>query len=94
MTIGIICQPVDDFVERAVTAAGDDQLASFADRALGDLDGVSRIVRFGKFDLDAVAGEDAARLVKQATPAISAVPRKWVVNQQRVLELSLHGLPG
>src|SRR6266403_917989 len=42
-------ESVDDFVEGAVAAAGDDQAAAFEGCALGDFRGVARAGGFGKF---------------------------------------------
>jgi len=49
-------QAVDDFVESAVTAAGDDQTAAFGGGTLGDFGGVARAGGFRKFGFDAAGG--------------------------------------
>ena len=94
MAIGRIREAIDDFVERAVATAGDDELAAIPDGLLGNLHGVAGAGGFGEFGVNAIGGQDAARLIEQAAAPVTAVPRVGVVDQERVLKLSLHFLLG
>jgi len=93
MAILLGSQAVDDFVERAVAATGDDELAAVARGLLRDFRSVARAGSFGEFGFDAVGGKDAAGLVEQASPAVTAESGVRVVDQQSVLVLRVHGLP-
>src|SRR5438874_11803695 len=55
-------KPVDDFVERAVTAASDDEAAIFGSGARGDFGGVAGAGGFGELGVDAARSKDVARL--------------------------------
>ena len=83
-------QAVDDFVERAVAAAGNDQAAAFGGGALGDFRGMAWAGSFRKFGFDAAGGENVARGIERAAAAFATVAGVGVVNQQSVLEICGH----
>ena len=87
-------QAVDDFVERAIAAARNHQLAALARGLLRDFRGVAGGGGFRKLGFDAAVGKNAPRLLDQAASHVSATSGIRVVNQQRVVELSFHDLPG
>src|SRR5260370_39527519 len=63
---------VDDFVERAVAPAGDDEWASFSGGLLSHRRGIAGRPRFLQFTINAALREDAAPLVPYAAPAHAA----------------------
>src|SRR6266436_2031915 len=63
-------QTVDDFIERAVTAAGDHEAAAFGGGAQCDFGGVTRTGGFSEFGLDAASGKNMAGRIERATAAI------------------------
>jgi len=79
-------QAVDDFVERAVAAAGNDELAVFTDGLLSDLGGMAGTSGLGKLGFDAIGRQDATGLVEQLAPAITAVAGVGIVNEKSVME--------
>src|SRR5947207_988358 len=83
-------QAVDDFVERAVATAGDDEAAAFGGSAPRDFRGVARARSFREFGLDAAGGENVARGIERAAPPLAAVAGVGVVNQQSVPEICGH----
>ena len=86
MTVLMSGEAVDDFVERAIAAAGDDQAAAFGGGALGDFGSVARASGFGEFGFDAAQGENIAGSVERATAAFAPSTGVGIVNQQRVFE--------
>ena len=78
-------ESVDDFIERAVAAASDDEPAIFGGGAGGDFRGVAGAGGFGEVGVNAAGGEDVAGFVNQATTAVAAISSVGVVDQQRVL---------
>ena len=81
---------VDDFVERAVAPAGDDELASFGGGLLSHRRGIAGRPRFLQFGLNAAQRENAARLVQHAAPARAAVAGVRIMNQQSVAKWWQH----
>ena len=79
-------QAVDDFVERAIAATGDDELTMLPDSLLGDLDSVTRPRGFREFGFDAVGGQDAAGLVEKFATAVAAVSGVGIMNEKCVLK--------
>src|SRR6266851_2926378 len=90
-------QAVDDFIQRAVAAAGNDELTTFGGGAPRDLGGIARCGGFGEFCFDAAQGENAPRGVERAAASSAAVTGVRIVNQQRVVQFGAHpccrGLP-
>ncbi len=84
------CEAVDDFVERAVATASNDEAAAFVGGALGDLSGVARAGGFGEIGVDAAGGKNMASGIKGAFAAVAAAPSVGIVNQQSVLEIRRH----
>src|SRR5262252_4132788 len=82
---------VDDFVYRAVTAAGDDQLAAVGTCAAGDFSGFARTGGFREVGLNTAAAKYAPGFVQLGASRGTAPAGIWVVNQQRVLKI-LHGI--
>jgi hypothetical protein len=80
----------DDYIERAVAAAGDHQLASFRGSSLRHGGGFARRSRFLKLHLYAALRQNAARFIEQATPAAPAVAGVRVMNQQSVAKARKH----
>ena len=85
MTVLMSGEAVDDFIERAIAAAGDDQAAIFGSGARGDFDGVARAGGFGEVGVDAAVGENVASLVEEAAASMAAVAGVGVVDEERVL---------
>jgi hypothetical protein len=83
-------EAVDDFVERAVTAAGDDEAAIFGSGTSGDFGGVAGAGGFGEVGVNPAGGKDVAGFVEQAAAAVAAVAGVGVVDQKRVLEGGSH----
>jgi hypothetical protein len=79
MTILAGCKTVDDFVEGAVAAAGDDQAAAFVGGSGCDFGGVARAGRFREIGMDAAGGKNMAGGIKRAASAIAAAPGVGVV---------------
>src|SRR6266446_1529646 len=90
-------QAVDDFIQRAVAAAGNDELTTFGGGAPRDLGGIARCSGFGEFCFDAPEGENAPGGVERAAASSAAVTGVRIVNQQRVAQFGGHpccrGLP-
>jgi hypothetical protein len=86
-------QTVHDFIESAIAAAGDYQLALFDYGLARDLYGVTGSGGFREFGFDSVARENAAGFIDQFSSSIAAVSGIRVVDQQRVLEVCIHALP-
>src|SRR6266403_1722561 len=84
------CEAVDDFVERAVATASNDEAAAFVGGALGDLSGVARAGGFGEIGVDAAGGKNMASGIKGAFAAVAAATSVGIVNQQSVLEIRRH----
>src|SRR6267142_2391482 len=81
---------VYDFVERAVAAAGDDELAAFVGGALRDFGGMPRAGGFREIGFDAAAGKYPSRFVEQAPSAAAAVASVRIVNQKSVSRSESH----
>src|SRR5579859_1039778 len=90
MAIFLACEAVDDFVQSAIAAAGDDEVAAFVIRSLRDLRGLAGLCGLGKIRMDAAGGKNAAGFVKHGAAAGAAVASVGVVNQQRVMEIRGH----
>src|SRR5580693_4996234 len=83
-------EAVDDFIEGAVAAAGDDQAAAFVCGIAGDFSGVAGAGGFGEVGFDAATGENAARFIEQAAAAGAAVAGVGVVDQKSVSQSKCH----
>jgi hypothetical protein len=92
VAIGKISESIHNFVERAVAATGNHELAAIANGLLRNLGGVSGAGGFGEIGFDAIGGENATRLVKEPAAPVATDPRVWVVNQERIVKLSVHDL--
>jgi hypothetical protein len=90
VAIRVVGQAVDHLVERSVAAAGDNQLAMVANRLLGDFRGVAGAGGFGEFGFDTAGSEDLASLVDKAATPIATVAGVGVVDQQSILDRSVH----
>ena len=86
-------EAVDDFVERAVAAAGDDELAAFIGGLRSNFRGVAGAGGFGEIGLDAAGGKNMTSGVERAASSVAAVAGVGVVNQQSVLQVSGHSVP-
>src|SRR6266700_5346902 len=83
-------QAVDDFIQRAVAAAGTDELTTFGGGAPRDLRGIARCSGFGEFCFDAAQGKNAPRGIERAAASWAAVAGIGIVNQESVLQFSGH----
>src|SRR4029077_4299264 len=83
-------EAVDDFIERAVATASDDQAAAFVGGALGDLSGVARAGGFSEIGVDPAGGKNMASRIERATAAFAAATSVGIVNQQSVSEIRRH----
>src|SRR5215472_14967005 len=83
-------EAVDDFVERAVPAASDDEAAVFGGGAGGDFRGMAGAGGFGEVSVNTAAGENVARPVEQTATAVAAVAGVGVVDHQGVLQVCGH----
>jgi len=87
-------EAVDDFVESAVAAAGDDEAAAFVGGAGSDFRGMARAGGFGEIRMDASSGKNVASGIERATAALAASAGVRVVNQQGVSEIRRHSQTG
>ena len=85
MAVVVSGEAVDDFVERAVTAASDDEAAIFFGGAGGNFGGVAGPGGFGEVGVDAAGSKNVAGLVDEAATAGSAVAGVRVVYHEGVL---------
>jgi hypothetical protein len=83
-------EAVDDFVESAVAAAGDDQAAAFGGSALCNFRGVARAGGLRKFGFDATSGKNMASRIKRAAAAVASAAGVGIVNQQSVSKIRSH----
>ncbi len=83
-------EAVDDFIERAVAAASDDQPAAFAGGAARDFRGMAWAGGFGELGVDTSGGKNMASRIERATPAVAAAAGVGIVNQQSVSEIRHH----
>lgn len=83
-------QTVDNFIERAVASASDDQLATFADRLLRYFGSVAGAGGFGQFGFDAARGQNAPSLVEKFAAAIATIASVGVMDEKCVLERRGH----
>ncbi len=83
-------QAVDDFVERAITAAGNDEAAALGGGTLGNFRGMAWASGFLKFGFDAAGGKNVARGIESAAAALATVAGIGIVNQQSVSEICGH----
>src|SRR6266481_2183134 len=90
VTVLIRGKAVDDFVEGAIAAAGDDQAAAFGGGALGDFRGVARAGGFSEFGIDTAGSKNVACGVERAEAALASAAGVGVVNQQSVLKTCSH----
>src|SRR5467141_1502448 len=67
-------EAVDDFIEGAIAAAGDDQAAAFGGGALGDFRGVARAGGFRKVGFDAAGGKNVTSRIERALAAFASAP--------------------
>ncbi len=79
-------EAVDDFIQRAVAAAGDDQAAAIADGLLRDFDGVAGAGGLSELGFNTVRSENAARLIEKLAAAIAAITRVGIVDEERVVK--------
>lgn len=80
MAVGLTGEAVDDFVESAVSAAGDNELAAFLAGAQGDFGGVARTGGFGQVGFNAALCEDFAGFIELFAAAIAATTGVGVVD--------------
>ena len=90
MAVGRKCKAVDDFVERAVAAASDDELALLANCLLGNFCGVAGAGGFREVGVNAVRSKNLASLVDEFAPAVATVSSVGIVNQKGVLDERVH----
>src|SRR5256712_6788996 len=77
-------QTVDDFVDGAVSAAGNDELAAFGSGAAGDFGGIAWPVCLREIGVNACGGENAPCAVQITKTPTAAIAGSRVVNQERV----------
>jgi len=90
MTVLLASEAVDDFVESAIAAAGDDELAALVAGTKSDFGGVTRTGCFGEVGFDAAGSEDAASFVELFAAVGASATSVWIVNQERVAKLRGH----
>ena len=90
MAVLLSGEAVHDFVQGAVAAAGDDELAAFGGRVVSDFGGMAGAGGFGEFGFDAAQGENAASSIEKAAARRAAVTGVGIVNQKRVVEFGDH----
>ena len=90
MTVLLASEAVDDFVERTIAAAGDDELAALVAGTKSDFGGVARTGCFGEVGFDAAGSEDAASFVEIFAAVCASTTSVWIVNQERVAKLRRH----
>lgn len=90
MAVGRKCKAVDDFVERAVSTAGDDELALLANCLLGKVCGVAGAVGFREVGVNTVRSKNLASLVDEFASAVATVSSVGIVNQKGVLDERVH----
>src|SRR6266849_3426103 len=90
----VCCEAVDDFIERAVATAGDNEPAAFGGGAMRDFGGVARAGSFREFGVDAADGKNMAGGIERAPANPAAVAGVGIVNQQSVAEISVHSSSG
>lgn len=90
MPICLAREAVDDFIQGAVTSAGDDQLPPFVIRALCEFGGIAGSCGLGEIRVNAAGGKNAARFMEHGASAPTAVSGVGVVNQQRVMDFRGH----
>src|SRR5206468_3233741 len=83
-------EAVYDFIERAVTATGNNQLAAFVGGALRDFGGMSRARGFREIGFDPAARKNAPRFIEQAPAAAAAVAGVRIVNQKSASKSDSH----
>src|SRR6266700_2872899 len=83
-------EAVDDFVQSAVPAAGNNETAAFAGSAGSDIGGMAGAGGFREFGIDAAGRENVAGLIQHAAAAMAAVAGIGIVNQQSVSQASVH----
>jgi hypothetical protein len=83
-------EAVDNFVERAIASASDDELASLDGGSLSHYRGVAGRSRFLKLGFYAAQGKNAACFVEHTAAAASTVAGVGVMNQQSVAKVWLH----
>src|SRR5215813_278249 len=84
MTILLVREAIYDFVEGAVAAACDDELAAVFAGAHSDVGGVARAGRFGEVGLNAALGENSAGFVEFLATIVATASGVGVVNQESV----------
>ena len=90
MTVLLAREAVHYFVEGAVAAAGDDELAALVAGTKSDFGGVARTGCFGEVGFDAAGSEDAASFVEIFAAVCASTTSVWIVNQERVAKLRRH----
>src|ERR1700688_1529925 len=90
MAIFLAGKTVHDFIQRAVAAAGDDEMAAFVMGALRDFGGIAGLGGLGELCLDATSGKNAAGFIEHGTAAMPAVAGVGIVNQQRIIDFRGH----
>src|SRR5260370_9940228 len=92
MPILLCGETVDDFIQGAVAATGNHELAAFSACTMRDFRGVAWTARFGQLGFNAARRKNAPRFVELALSSLAAVPGVGVVNHQRVAQLGRHRL--
>src|SRR6266436_16280 len=92
MAVLLACEAVDDFIQRAIASAGDDELAAFVMSALCDLGRISGLRGFRQDRMNSARGENAASFIEHAPAAPPAATGIGVVNQQRIFDFCGHYL--
>jgi hypothetical protein len=85
-------EAVNHFVDSAVTAAGNDELAAVASGTTRDFRGLAGPGSFGQIGLYAARAEDAACFVELGTASRPPATSVGVVNQQCVAQISHRSL--
>ena len=80
-------ETVDHFVDGAVAAAGDDELAAVVSGAARDFGRFAGAGGFREIRLNAASAEDSARFFELGAASRATSTRVWIVNQQRVLQI-------
>src|SRR5438876_817261 len=85
-------QTVDDFVDRAVSATGNEELAAFGSGATGNFGRIAWSARLQEIGVNACGGENAPCTVQVTKTPTAAIAGSRVVNQERVGKSCEHAL--
>lgn len=80
-------QAVDGFVDGAITAADDEQIAFFLDGLNSELGGAVGRGSSGEFGGDARSGEDTASIFNFGEARAASAPAGGIVDEQRIAEI-------